>query len=65
MRLKSYLPVALVACLSLASCQDDTENFDNKVFSPTVNPVSNILVKEGTVAETGYVQASMLRSLLE
>ena len=45
MRLKSYLPVALVACLSLASCQDDTENFDNKVFSPTVNPVSNILVK--------------------
>lgn len=62
MRLKSYLPVALVACLSLASCQDDTENFDNKVFSPTVNPVSNILVKEGTVAETGYVQASMSKN---
>ena len=62
MRIKSYLPVVLIAGLSLAACQDDTENFDNKVFSPTVNPVSNILVKEGTVSETGYVQASMSKN---
>ena len=62
MKLKSYLPIALIAGLSLASCQEDTENFDNKVFSPTVNPVSNILVKEGTTAETGYVQAHMSKN---
>lgn len=62
MKIQKYIPVALMAAVALASCQDNPETFDNKVFSPTVNPVSNVLVKEGTTNNTGYVTAQMAKA---
>lgn len=61
MKHKIYIPA--LACIGLlaASCQDDMETFPNKVFSPTVNPVSSILVQEGTTDAIGYVSAKMAK----
>ena len=62
MKLLSYLPVILLAGAAFASCQEDTENFDNMVFTTTQNPLNTIYVKSTTTNATGYVQASIAKN---
>jgi len=59
MKMKSYIPAALLMGVAFASCQDDTENFDNSIYAPTLEVVSTINVKPNTVEATGYVEAQM------
>ncbi len=62
MKYNRYIPVLFLgAAVAMASCQEDMEDFSNKVFSPNVNPISNILVQEGTTDATGYVSAKMAK----
>ena len=62
MKLSLYLPVALIAGVAFTSCQDDTENFDNKVYTTTQNPLTTIYVKSTTTEAVGYVQAAMAKN---
>ncbi len=51
-----------MACLfgvMLASCQDDTENFDNAVYAPATDLVTTINVKNNSEKLTGYVEAKL------
>ena len=61
MRFKKYLPVALLAGVAMVSCQDDPENFDNAVFAPATNTVSQVAVRTTDSELTGYVSASIAR----
>lgn len=62
MKFKSYIPVALLGVLSLASCQEDMETFDNKVYTTATDPVTTVFVKNNTTEATGYVQAGMAKN---
>lgn len=62
MKLTKYLPVALAMGVALASCQDDTENFDNKIFAPSLDTVATIYVKQMVTTDAvGYVKADMAK----
>lgn len=62
MKFKSYIPVVLLGALSLASCQEDMETFDNKVYTTATDPVTTVFVKDNTTEATGYVQAGMAKN---
>ena len=59
MRIKAYIPVAVLAVVAFTACQDDMEEFDNSVFAPSVETVSAINVKPGSEKLTGYVEANL------
>ena len=61
MKIKSYFPVVLMAGMALASCQEDTENFDNAVFAPSLDNVTTISVKASSETLTGYVEANLAK----
>ncbi len=62
MKLTKYLPVALAMGVALASCQDDTENFDNKIFAPSLDTVTTIYVKQMVTTDAvGYVKSDMAK----
>lgn len=62
MKFKSYIPVVLLGALSLASCQEDMETFDNKVYTTVTDPVTTVFVKNNTTEATAYVQAGMAKN---
>ena len=62
MKLSKYLPMALIAGVALASCQEDMENFDNTVYLTATNPVTTVFVKSNTTDAVGYVQAGMAKN---
>lgn len=61
MKIKSYFPVVLMAGMALASCPEDTENFDNAVFAPSLDNVTTISVKASSETLTGYVEANLAK----
>lgn len=64
MKLKTYISAAVPALgmlLALASCQDDTENFDNSIFAPSLDTAATINVKPTTTDATGYVEANLAK----
>lgn len=63
MKIKSYLPAAILAALSMTACQDSFENIDNSIFAPTLDTETTINVKATTTAATGYVEASMAKAM--
>ncbi|MDE5642978.1 MAG: DUF1735 and LamG domain-containing protein [Muribaculaceae bacterium] len=63
MKIKAYLPAAVIAALSLSACQDSYENIDNSIFAPTLDTETTINVKPTTSTATGYVEASMAMAM--
>lgn len=62
MKLFKYLPAALALGVAMAACQDDTEDFDNKIFAPELDTVSTIYVKQMVTSDAvGYVRADMAK----
>lgn len=62
MKLFKYLPAALALGVAMAACQDDTEDFDNKIFAPSLDTVSTIYVKQMVTSDAvGYVKADMAK----
>lgn len=61
MKMKSYFSVAVLAAISLTSCQEDTKHFDNKIFAPSVEVVTTINVKPSTETARGFVEARIAK----
>lgn len=61
MNFKYYIPLVMLAGVSLVACQDDPEDFDNAVYVPVTDAVTQIAVKSTSTEATGYVQASIAK----
>ncbi len=60
MKLSKYLPMALIAGVALASCQEDMENFDNTVYLTATNPVTTVFVKRMRARQLMSLSGSFL-----
>ncbi|QIU94416.1 DUF1735 and LamG domain-containing protein [Bacteroides faecium] len=57
---KIYLLMAVMAIGMFAACQDDMENFDNKVYS-TSDPISKFVLKPSVKSATKTIRASVAK----
>ena len=58
--LKGAVP-AIALLLGATGCQDDTENFGNSIFTPSLETVTTVNVKPTTTDAVGYVEASLAK----